>query len=257
LAFKPTLPTLGAKTKKSSAEWLRRQSQDPFVKQRASILVAATSLSFRSRSAFKLLEIHEKYDGFLTKPDVRVVVDLGAAPGGWSQVARKVVDDVDDSEFDYTSSSPVKIIAVDRLAMDPIPGVHTLKADFLHPQTESLIGALIRGSNYKLTLSSGPPKADVILSDIAPNLTGHPAVDSEANFLIAQAVMHFTRQYLRTAEEIGRGRGGVLVLKHFAHPTMDTFRRDVLERYFRDVIYTKPKASRQESGEGYFLCRGY
>ncbi|KAJ4474863.1 S-adenosyl-L-methionine-dependent methyltransferase [Lentinula aciculospora] len=349
LPFTPSLPSFGVKTKKSSTEWLRRQFRDPFVKQRAlgaavtstktsSILGNAGSnnngissstlspLSFRSRSAFKLIEIHEKYDEFLLKPDVQVVVDLGAAPGGWSQVVSQLVhgsepvqvdteveepeypvrqdeegldEDLDientrykrekkfkitpkhkskplppkpldfydplNIEAELSSSdvlpSKVKIIAVDRLSMDPIPGVHTLKADFLHPQTEIMIHALIDNTitiPQKLTLAApDPPKVDVVLSDIAPNITGVPVVDSEANFQVAQAVFKFAYKYLRTGNEIGRARGGVLVLKHFAHPKMDEFRREVLEQYFKDVVYTKPKASRQESKEGYFLCRGF
>ncbi|KAH7873971.1 FtsJ-like methyltransferase-domain-containing protein [Lentinula edodes] len=355
LPFTPTFPSFGAKTKKSSAEWLRRQSRDPYVKQRAlGAVIASTKtssilgnlgsnndgisssisspLAFRSRSAFKLIEIHEKYDQFLLKPDVQVVVDLGAAPGGWSQVVSQVVhgkdptqldarEDVDevveypvdqdeegteedsdtkdtwhrkrkskikaknrpkplppkplefydplnfDAEIEHLSSSSldlqskVKIIAVDRLSMDPITGVQTLKADFLHPRTEGMIRSLIDGPSitpYKLTLSTpDTPKVDVVLSDIAPNTVGVPAVDSEANFQVAQAVFQFAYKYLRTADEIGRTRGGVLVMKHFAHPKMDVFRKEVLEEYFKDVIYTKPRASRQESKEGYFLCRGF
>ncbi|GAW08631.1 23S ribosomal RNA methyltransferase [Lentinula edodes] len=321
LPFTPTFPSFGAKTKKSSAEWLRRQSRDPYVKQRALGAGPITTL----------IEIHEKYDQFLLKPDVQVVVDLGAAPGGWSQVVSQVVhgkdptqvdarEDVDevveypvdqgeegtedsdtkdtwhrkrkskikaknrpkplppkplefydplnfDAEIEHLSSSSldlqskVKIIAVDRLSMDPITGVQTLKADFLHPRTEGMIRSLIDGPSitpYKLTLSTpDTPKVDVVLSDIAPNTVGVPAVDSEANFQVAQAVFQFAYKYLRTADEIGRTRGGVLVMKHFAHPKMDVFRKEVLEEYFKDVIYTKPRASRQESKEGYFLCRGF
>ncbi|KIK52158.1 hypothetical protein GYMLUDRAFT_77911 [Collybiopsis luxurians FD-317 M1] len=298
LAFRPSSPSYGSKTKKSSTEWLRRQSQDPFVKQRASSLSA-----FRSRSAFKLVEMHEKFDEFLTKPDVRAIVDLGAAPGGWSQVVSQLINEPKQSQAKpksisrSASSSPlefydplnidadlerlflesssgskpkVKIIAVDRLSMDSVTGVSILKADFLHPQTEGMIRALIdnpshssslshsRSSPPKLGLSNpDPPKVDIVLSDIAPNMTGVPAVDSEANLQVAHAVFQFVEKYLRSAEDIGRAKGGVLVLKHFAHPTMDAFRRTVLEPRFQDVIFIKPKASRQESSEGYFLCRGY
>ncbi|KAJ3776391.1 ribosomal RNA large subunit methyltransferase J [Lentinula raphanica] len=299
LPFTPSSPSFGVKTKKSSTEWLRRQSRDPFVKQRSlgadvisikntSVLGSNISpLSFRSRSAFKLIEIHDKYDDFLLKPDVRVVVDLGAAPGGWSQVVSqlkkpkkpkpippspKPLDSYDplniDADFETLSSSfppslsDVKVIAVDRLPMDPIPGVYTLKADFLHPQTEDMIHALIPNdtsdSSQFISLSAPDPlKVDVVLSDIAPNITGVSAVDSEANLQVAEAVFQFAYTHLRTAGEIGRSRGGVLLLKHFAHPRVDRFRREVLEWYFKDVIYTKPRASRQESKEGYFLCRGF
>ncbi|KAJ3711875.1 ribosomal RNA large subunit methyltransferase J [Lentinula guzmanii] len=285
LPFTPSFPSFSAKTKKSSTEWLRRQSQDPFVKQRSlgaditstktsSILGPSISspLTFRSRSAFKLIEIHEKYDEFLLKPDVRVVVDLGAAPGAGARLSYKStslppkpLDSYDplniDAELGLFSLSASHPRPVDRLSMDPIPGVYTLKADFLHPQTEDMIRALIDDFSHnsqKLTLATpDTPKVDVILSDIAPNITGVPTVDSEANFQVAQAALQFAYKYLRTGDEIGRVRGGVLLLKHFAHPQMDQFRREVLERYFRDVIYTKPRASRQESKEGYFLCRGF
>ncbi|KAF5386396.1 hypothetical protein D9757_006697 [Collybiopsis confluens] len=358
LPFKPSSPCCSSKTKKSSTEWLRRQSQDPFVTQRAhgvkspskpgflgslgyskdGTSASASSLSpFRSRSAFKLVEMHEKYDEFLTIPDVRVVVDLGAAPGGWSQVVSQLVYEpkrkfpklpetqevVEDDEvaelepewdllddrkakrranrkpkFQPKPASPppefydplnidadlerlltesssgrkpkVTVIAVDKLPMDPIPGVSTLKADFLHPHTESMIRALLDNpfasfsphsrtpSLPKLGLSnSDPPKVDVILSDIAPNMTGVPAVDSQTNLQAAEAVFQFVERYLRSAEDAGRTKAGVLVLKHFAHPMMDAFRRNVLEPCFQEVMFIKPKASRQESSEGYFLCRGY
>ncbi|KAK7461853.1 2' O-ribose methyltransferase [Stygiomarasmius scandens] len=359
--FRPTLPRLKSTKSKSSTVWLSRQSRDPFVKQR-------TALSLPSRSAFKLLEMNEKYDSFLQKDDIRVVVDLGAAPGGWSRVVvdrlaerdgllggsakgklsdakgtgredeqgfglKKTLlsgNDIDFEEAEPSSSpkrkgkgkekfknklkdrnappknnqpEPVydplnidsyfsshshfssssllrmeeehhaegrpKIIAVDLLPVPSISGVDCIQADFLDPRTEEKILNLIRGpasasdtgyydsQGYFHPSLSTRPRVDVVLSDIASNMTGNTVSDSEMGLNVCLKVWEFTRKYLRTAEEVGRKRGGVLVLKHFTHPSIDAFRNEILRRNFTNVTYVKPDASRDESREGYFVCRGF
>ncbi|THU98337.1 S-adenosyl-L-methionine-dependent methyltransferase [Dendrothele bispora CBS 962.96] len=364
--LRPTLPRFKNTKSKSSTVWLARQSRDPFVKQR-------TALSLPSRSAFKLLDMNEKYGNFLGKEDVRVVVDLGAAPGGWSRIVVQKLEerdgllsdkvggsdgkgkvgtgarreeeqgfglkktllsgnDVDFDEFDRGNSSkrkgkgkhkeqnsktpspslndqvydPLnidsffsshsdfsssslsrmaeehhaegrpKVIAVDLLPIPSIPGVDSVQANFLDPRTEQKILQLIRGPlsteeegesynpagyydshGYFHPSLTSKPRVDVVLSDIAGNMTGNTVSDSEMGLNVCMKVWEFTRKYLRTAEEVGRPRGGVLVLKHFTHPSIDTFRNDILRKNFAEVTYVKPKASRDESREGYFVCRGF
>lgn len=288
MSFRATLVALAQR--KSSKVWLSRQSSDPWVRQRA-------PNDYYSRSAFKLLEISGNYGDFLDKHDVRVVVDLGAAPGGWSQAAARrlgwggigvdngIVDGNGDGNGNFGlkkrvdkkgnlvvdgSYDPLNIedlleqrhrnsslnaraivVAVDLLPVKPIPGVHSIKADFLHPRTESMIHDVLARHGF------AQRKADIILSDIAANMTGVAAHDDEASLQICHAVWQFAKKNLRTATEIGRTRGGVLLLKHFTHPDIEAFRQNCLVPNFRDVTYIKPQSSRSESKEAYYLCRGF
>jgi 23S rRNA (uridine2552-2'-O)-methyltransferase len=229
----------------SSHAWITRQFRDPYVRQRLSHPAA-----YRSRSAFKLLELDNKYGGFLTRKDVRVVVDLGAAPGGWAQVVagkmgwlhdqqqgtREVAegvehdfkkhtnlemfvtpnsrphhqlgdDELESSNIDKTSHAVGKgtIIAVDLLPILPIPGVQTLKIDFLSPQADRLIKSLLTSDD------NTEGKADVILSDMAANISGNRIHDIESSLQISHAVLRFAKENLSTAKNIGRQRGGVLL----------------------------------------------
>ncbi|ESK95918.1 ribosomal rna large subunit methyltransferase j [Moniliophthora roreri MCA 2997] len=276
-----------ALAQRSSKEWLARQNRDSWVKQRA-------ENDYYSRSAFKLLEIAEQYGSFLEKPDVKVVVDLGAAPGGWSQAAARKLGwdtpsttvsfepkkeqrslktkdtwgrvvqkenimetydplNIDDFAEDhgYSGKGRAIVVAVDLLPVKPIRGVESLKANFLDPRTEDLIQGVLQRTGF------GGRKADVILSDIAANITGVAAHDNEACLQVCHAVFKFTQKNLRTGREIGRPRGGVLLLKHFAHPDVESFKRTYLTPNFRDVLTLKPRASRSESKEAYYLCRGF
>jgi len=237
--------------------------------------------------------LNEKW-GFLSRSHVNSVVDLGAAPGGWSQVvAGKMgwVEETVEDDYDYdnvfggstasdepwskhkksrkvdeeeelkrplnTSGKPVypladhgTIVAVDRLPMAPITGVRTLQMDFLEPGAFSVIKEL-------LTTPANPDgKADVILSDMSANHTGNRIADIEQSLEICHAVLAFAKRHIRPAEP-GRSRGGVLLLKHFAHPDTQLFRQKYLHHKFRDVYYIKPDSSRAESSEGYWLCRGW
>ena len=226
----PTVTRLGGP---SSKQWLARQFNDPYVRKRLS-----HPAQYRSRSAFKLLEIDEKYRRFLRSPDVRAVVDLGAAPGGWSQVVTGLMgwqgeawahartkqrsdqgdsrwglslDAPSDSWSDSAGSVDVEkggrgvVIAVDRLRIAPMPGVHTLQADFLAPETAPLVEAIIRAK------ANPDGKADVILSDMAANATGNRTHDTQDSLDICHAVWDFTTKHLRTAKSIGRKGGGVLL----------------------------------------------
>ncbi|KAJ7073423.1 ribosomal RNA large subunit methyltransferase J [Mycena belliarum] len=289
MPFRPS--SLVCAQKSSSKVWLARQSRDPYVKLRSSpdAAAAVAATSYRSRSAFKLLEMDEKWH-FLDKGDVQVVLDLGAAPGGWSQVVAQKLGwdrpppalgkaarmrepngwegaawsappaDAPDAGFDPLNISGLEgrggvgrgtIIAVDLLRMAPILGVLALQADFLAPETEALMrGVIVR--------ARGPDaRADVVLCDMAANSTGNAFHDIEASLAICTSVFEFSRQHLRPARSIGRDLGGVLLIKHFVHPLLHMFRREHLEPRFNDVRFLKPNASRTESKEGYFLCRGW
>ncbi|KAI9512551.1 23S ribosomal RNA methyltransferase [Russula earlei] len=259
------LPTVarGKSLSPSSKQWLARHFDDPYVRQRLS-----HPAQYRSRSAFKLLEMEDHHHRFLRAPDVRAVVDLGAAPGGWSQVVAgfmgwrgemgaharsKRGSEPDAGRWGLSLDAPSRgvVIAVDRLRMAPIPGVHTLQADFLAPETAPMVEAIIRA---KANLDG---KADVILSDMAANATGNSTRDTQSSLDICHAVWDFTSRHLRTAHSIGRKRGGVLLLKHFEHPELLQFRKFYLNPNFHNVLYIKPDSSRSASREGYWLCIGF
>ena len=187
--------------------------------------------SYRARSAFKLVELDDQFR-FLNAKGVRTVVDLGAAPGGWSQVAvrrmglteryeanEKVKDPSeassstsDPSEAELEERTPItsipkrprkRIIAVDLLAIAPIPGVNIIKGDFLDPSTHTAIEDLLD--------TSTSPRVDVILSDMAPNISGNRSRDIGRSLELCTSVFEFTKTWLVTAEEAGHSRGGTLV----------------------------------------------
>lgn len=238
-------PTIVACSKKSSKAWVARQGSDFFVKQR----IAA---SYKSRSAFKLIEIDDNYD-ILRHKDVKVVVDLGAAPGGWSQVVSQRLGYGDGAPIDLDETGEVTretfrprasqkrvmpilpgnaydplnidsieeelearesrgrgtIVAVDLLPMGPIPGVRSLQADFLDPETDQSIQRLV----YEKTRKRGPnqPIVDIVLSDMAPNLSGYEVRDLELSHQLCFATLEFVKRNLRASNEVGRGFGGALV----------------------------------------------
>ncbi|KAF8629291.1 hypothetical protein AX15_003524 [Amanita polypyramis BW_CC] len=293
--FRPSLATFS----KQKSSWIARQHRDPYVKKRSS-----DPVHYRSRSAFKLLEIDQYYDHFLTKPDVNAVVDLGAAPGGWSQVvaakfgytlektskvtqkplvfaygdkldglqekwgtwssarrpavaeeAKDTFDplNIDDVPLDSRPSGKGKgtIIAVDLLRIQPVPGVEFMQADFLAPQTTETIQVLLKLNGNSDGL------VDIVLSDMATNASGNDTRDIESSLEICDAVFEFAKKNLRSAESIGRRKGGVLLMKHFMHPLLQQFRKEKLAPNFHEVRFVKPPSSRTESREGFFLCRGW
>jgi 23S rRNA (uridine2552-2'-O)-methyltransferase len=203
------------KKSQSSKQWLRRHVNDPYVQR-------SRKEGYRSRSAYKLTEIDEKDK--LLRPG-QVVVDLGAAPGGWSQVAAKRV------------GKAGRVLAIDLLAMDPIPGVDFVQGDF------------IKGSGLKAIASLlGDGKADVVLSDMAPNMSGINVSDQARSMELAELARDFAVLHLQDAE-------GVFLVKVFQGAGYDEYLKS-LRAAFRKVVVRKPDASRDESAEQYLLARG-
>ncbi len=194
---------------KSSRQWLRRHVTDPYVRK-------AKEQGYRSRAAFKLLEINEKEK--LLKPGM-LVVDLGAAPGGWSQVAAQKV------------RPGGRVVAIDILDLAPITGVTVLKGDFRSP---GVLEAL-RGE-----------KADAVLCDMAPNLSGIALVDQSKQLELALGALDFCSKALKPE--------GVFVVKAFHGEAFDELMA-ALKRSFNKVRVVKPTASRGESAETYVVSR--
>lgn len=201
----------------SSKRWLERQLNDPYVAR-------AKREGYRSRAAYKLLELDERYALF--RPGQRVV-DLGAAPGGWAQVAARKVGSADGAG---------KVVGIDLLAIEPIPGVDLLQLDFLAPEApERLLERL-----------SGP--ADVVMSDMAANATGHKKTDHLRIVGLAEVAIAFARSVLAP--------GGAFVAKVLQGGTEGSLLAD-LKRDFATVRHVKPAASRSDSSELYVLATGF
>ena len=201
----------------SSRRWLERQLNDPYVAR-------AKREGFRGRAAFKLIEIDDKHR--LLKKDERVV-DLGAAPGGWSLVAAERVGAQDGSG---------RVVAVDILAMAPVAGVEFIELDFLDPRAPSAIKAALGGP------------ADVVLSDMAANATGHRKTDHLKIMALAEAASDFAREVLAP--------GGAFLCKVLQGGTEATLLA-ALKRDFASVKHVKPQASRSDSAELYLLATGF
>ena len=198
----------------SSRTWLERQISDPYVAR-------AKREGFRSRAAYKLAEIDDKYR--LLKPGTRVV-DLGAAPGGWSEIAARRV------------GAGGRVLAIDILDMKPISGVEFLKLDFLDGSAPQRLKALLGG------------KADLVLSDMAANATGHRKTDHLRIMALAEAAAHFAREVLSP--------GGSFLCKVLQGGTEAALLAE-LKRDFASVKHVKPPASRSDSAELYLLARGF
>ena len=201
----------------ASKLWLERQLNDPYVAR-------AKREGLRSRAAYKLIEIDDKFR--LLKPGARVV-DLGAAPGGWSQVAAKRVG---------ADEGRGRVVAIDILEMQSLPGVEALHLDFLDesapPRLKDLLG--------------GP--ADVVLSDMAENATGHRKTDHLKIMALAEAAALFAREVLKP--------GGAFLCKVLQGGTEGALLAD-LKRDFATVKHVKPAASRADSAELYVLATGF
>jgi 23S rRNA (uridine2552-2'-O)-methyltransferase len=198
---------------KSSNRWMSEHFDDHYVKM-------AQQKGFRSRSAFKLLELQEKY--LLIKPGM-VVVDLGAAPGGWCQIARPLV------------GKSGQLIALDILEMEPLEGVEFIQGDFT--EDESLLA--LEG-----VLSDR--KVDLVLSDMAPNMSGMSTIDQAKAMYLAELALEFVRSHLKP--------GGDYVAKLFQGTDFDGYVSEV-RSLFNKVQVRKPKASRPRSREVYLLAR--
>jgi len=201
------------KRAKSSARWLKEHFNDVYVKR-------AQAEGWRSRAVFKLEEI-DRRDGLL-KPGM-TLIDLGAAPGGWSQYAQRSL------------KNQGRIIALDILPMDPLVGVDFLQGDF---QDEAVMAQLLNmlGANH----------ADLVLSDLAPNMSGMMAVDQPRAMALAELALDLAWQVLKP--------GGSLLVKVFEGEGLDDFRRQ-LRHHFKELLVRKPKASRDRSRELYLLAK--
>ncbi len=201
----------------ASTRWLQRQLNDPYVAK-------ARSEGYRSRAAYKLAEIDDKY-GFL-KPGARVV-DLGAAPGGWSQVAAERVG---------AAQGKGKVVAIDILEMDPVAGVEVLHLDFLDETAPDQLRAALGGP------------ADVVLSDIAPPTTGHKQTDHLRIMGMCETALEFAREVLAP--------GGTFLAKVLRGGTETQMLND-MKRDFDKVRHVKPPASRADSAELYVMATGF
>jgi 23S rRNA (uridine2552-2'-O)-methyltransferase len=203
------------KRSNSSQRWLARQAKDPYV-------LRSKQDGYRSRAAYKLIELQRK--DRLLRPG-HCVVDLGAAPGGWSQVAAKEV------------GPRGRVLALDLLELAPIEGVDILRGDFnddaMLAQAEAWLG---------------DDAADLVLSDMAPNVTGTKAVDQPRSMLLVDLAVDFAGRVLKP--------GGTLVVKVFQGEGFDEALRDLRSR-FKTVICRKPEASRSQSRETYFVAKGF
>lgn len=203
-----------AKRSKSSQRWLREHFDDPFVAK-------AQQEGYRSRAVYKLTEIDQR--DHLLRPGLRVV-DLGAAPGGWSQYAAERV------------GRGGRVVASDILPMDPIPGVDIVTGDF---HEESVLNSILD--------RLGTEPADLVLSDIAPNLSGTDAVDQPRAIYLCELALDLAVRVLKP--------NGAFLVKLFQGQGSDEFLREVRTRFLR-VVVRKPSASRPRSREVYVLARG-
>lgn len=207
----------GGKRKLSSKLWLERQLNDPYV-------VKAKRDGYRSRAAYKLLEMDDKHR-FLKSG--MSVVDLGAAPGGWSQIAAKRVGSADGRG---------QVIAIDLLEMPEIPGVTFAQLDFLDDSAPAKLREMLGGH------------ADVVMSDMAANTTGHRTTDQLRIQGLVENAVEFAREVLKP--------GGVFIAKVFQSGA-DAALQAQLKRDFAVVKHVKPAASRQDSSERYVLATGF
>lgn len=202
----------------ASTLWLQRQLNDPYV-------ALAKKEGYRARSAFKLIELDDKF-GFL-KPG-KCVVDLGAAPGGWTQIAVERVKS--------TPENPT-VVGLDLLEMDALPGAKTTQLDFLDDTAPDVLKEMLGGR-----------KADVVLSDMAPNTTGMKNIDHLRIMYLLETAYAFACEILNP--------GGVFVAKIFQGGTEGQLLAE-MKRRFETVKHAKPPASRKESSEFYVVALGF
>ena len=199
--------------KVSSTRWLERQLNDPYVKR-------AKAENYRSRAAYKLIELDERF-GFLK--GVRAVVDLGIAPGGWSQVVRRKVPQA-------------SIVGIDLLPTDPIDGVSILQMDFMDDTAPDRLKEALGAD------------ADLVMSDMAANTVGHQQTDHLRTMALVEAGLEFAREVLRP--------GGAYVAKVLAGGADHDLVAE-LKRSFTTVKHAKPPASRKDSSEWYVVAQGF
>ena len=214
---KPKTKVRTAKGRKnSSTRWLKRQLNDPYIAE-------AEKLGYRGRAAFKLKEIDEKI-GCL-KPGT-TIIDLGAAPGGWCQIA---------------TEKGCKVIAIDLLEMDELPDVTFLQMDFMDDEAPAIL-------KETLMAQTQDGLTDLVLSDIAPNTMGHKQTDHLRIMAVVEAAYHFATEVLRP--------GGTFIAKVFQGGAQDTLLKE-MKKQFKTVKHIKPPASRKESAEQYVVAQGF
>lgn len=196
-----------------STRWLERQLNDPYVKR-------AKAEGYRSRAAYKLIELDERF-GFLK--GVRRVVDLGIAPGGWTQVVRQ-------------KAPEATVVGIDLLPTDPIPGATILQMDFMDDAAPGLLAEALGGP------------ADLVLSDMAANTVGHPQTDHLRTMALVETGLHFASEVLRP--------GGTFVAKVLAGGADSSLVAE-LKKSFVTVKHAKPPASRKGSSEWYVVAQGF
>ena len=199
--------------KVSSTRWLERQLNDPYVRR-------AKVEGYRSRAAYKLLELDERF-GLLK--GVKAVVDLGIAPGGWSQVVKR-------------RSPRADVVGIDLLPTDPIEGVAILQMDFMDDSAPDKLKEALGG------------QADIVLSDMAANTVGHPQTDHLRTMALVEAGLLFATEVLRP--------GGAYVAKVLAGGADNNLVAE-LKRHFAAVKHAKPPASRKDSSEWYVIAQGF
>jgi 23S rRNA (uridine2552-2'-O)-methyltransferase len=205
------------KMKASSRQWLQRHINDPYV-QRAQLE------GYRARAAFKLLEIDEKH-GILK--GARRIIDLGAAPGSWSQIAAKVTGSTDED---------IRVAAIDFLEMAQLPGVKILQLDFLDPTAPDQLMEAVGGT------------PDLVISDMAAPTTGHHRTDHLRTMHLCEVAAHFAIEVL--------GEGGHFLAKTFQGGTEKDL-LNLLKQNFKQVVHVKPASSRAESVEMFLLAKGF
>ena len=202
--------------KNSSTRWLQRQLNDPYID-------AAEKAGYRGRAAFKLKEIDEKIN--CLKPGL-TIIDLGAAPGGWCQVA---------------TEKGCKVIAIDLLEMDELPDVVSFQMDFMEDEAPNVLKETL-GKQSKDGL------ADIVMSDMAPNTMGHKQTDHLRIMAVVEAAYYFAIEVLKPE--------GVFIAKVFQGGAQDSLLKE-MKKNFKTVKHIKPPASRKESAEQYVVATGF
>ena len=200
---------------KSSQQWMQEHFQDEYVKK-------AQALGYRSRAVFKLLEIQEKDK--IISPGINVV-DLGAAPGGWSEYVRKIV------------GKNHKVVALDLLEIEPIAGVDFIQGDFREDDVLEKLYTVLNGEPVHL-----------LLSDMAPNMSGNKEVDQPRAIYLGELALDAAHSILV--------KGGTFLIKMFQGVGFDEYHNQV-KQHFNSVVIRKPKASRARSNEVYILAKGF
>ena len=208
------MATSKPKKNKFVKAWMAEHVNDPWVKE-------ATRLGYRSRAAFKLIELAAKDN--LLRPGMRIA-DLGAAPGSWTQVLRE------------KAGRDAAIVAIDLLPMSPIPGVHFVQADFREDEGLKRLESALDGHQL-----------DLVVSDLSPNLSGVEAADQARSVHLGELALEFSLRWLQP--------GGDLVVKAFQGEGFVSLRR-AMEQHFAKVYVRKPQASRDRSREVYFVAKG-